>query len=309
MSAEHLDSMQLNPDQAFASVEFLESYANLCLSEIQERSGEGDDVWTATVDAATALREAGQWALCVDPQRGFRLLDRAGDLFLQAGYAFGTYLKVVASYWSVDPPMRELRVQLERLEQIAWPSPPPEGQQAGRPPEPPAADALAHPQQQAYLLLAAAGSRPVAEEFGQPLRRLALESPHRAGVVPVGALGMPIRRFWAIAAAVLGIGDLGTQVVATHISALLARYAESIELAMTNEYLWQNAAAPVDLGDIDIMGTFVIASRAFGSDAMADALMSRLPDDSYPARAQAEMAMEVAAADPWGSGGANQPAY
>jgi hypothetical protein len=78
---------------------------------------------------------------------------------------------------------------------------------------------------------------------------------------------------------------------------------------MTNEYLWQNAAAPVDVGDIDIIGTFVIASRAFGSDAMADALMSRVPEDSYPARAQAEIAMDVAAADPWGSGGANEPAY
>jgi hypothetical protein len=42
---------------------------------------------------------------------------------------------------------------------------------------------------------------------------------------------------------------------------------------------------------------------------MADALMRRLPGDSNAARAQAEMAMEVAAADPWGSSGANQPAY
>jgi hypothetical protein len=149
----------------------------------------------------------------------------------------------------------------------------------------------------------------VAEELGQPLRRLALESPHRAGVVPVGALGMPIRRFWAIATAVLDFDDSGMQLVATQISALLAHYAEAIELAMTNDYLWHNAAAPVDVGDIDIMGTFVIASRAFGADPMADALMRSLPGDGYAAQAQAEMAMEVAAADPWGSGGANQPAY
>ena len=43
-------------------------------------------------------------------------------------------------------------------------------------------------------------------------------------------------------------------------------------------------------------------------DAMADALRRRLPGDSYAAQAQAEMAMEVAAADPWGSGGANRHA-
>src|SRR5215217_6339404 len=112
MTAEHLESMQLDPHQAFASVEFLEAYANLCLSEIDAALRQADEVWTATVDAATALREAAQWALCVDPQRGLRLLARAGDLFFQAEHAFGTYLNVVASNWSVHPPMRQFQAQL-----------------------------------------------------------------------------------------------------------------------------------------------------------------------------------------------------
>jgi hypothetical protein len=46
-------------------------------------------------------------------------------------------------------------------------------------------------------------------------------------------------------------------------------YAEAIELAMANDYLWHNAAAPVDVAAIDIMGTFAIASRAFGAGADA----------------------------------------
>jgi hypothetical protein len=43
-------------------------------------------------------------------------------------------------------------------------------------------------------------------------------------------------------------------------------YAEAINSAMANERLWFNAAAPVDVGDIDITAIALISARRLGSD-------------------------------------------
>jgi hypothetical protein len=67
-----------------------------------------------------------------------------------------------------------------------------------------------------------------------------------------------------------------------------------MELARANEYCWRNAAAPVDVGDVDIIGMTVIASRRFGLDRISDALDEQLSRSPYAARAVLEIAMEYA---------------
>ena len=74
---------------------------------------------------------------------------------------------------------------------------------------------------------------------------------------------------------------------------MMARtYAESMDLARTNDYLWRNAAAPVDVGDIDIMGVMIVAIRRFGVGPVSDALNRRVEEVSFVARAPVEMAVE-----------------
>src|SRR5262249_39296961 len=209
MGAEHLAAMEITVEQAQDAVDFLEAYGEFSLREleeqwsVQERTSGGGEVslagedrsWTLRVDAASSFREAGQWALCFDPARARQLLDRAGSLFFGLGHAFGAYLRVVAGPWSQEPPIGEFR---DSLDGVAYLSGLPTARRDIAVPAP-----LRHPQQQAYLVVASAGSPGASRELGGRLREILANSPHRTGVVPVGALGTPIRRYWQMAQALL----------------------------------------------------------------------------------------------------------
>jgi hypothetical protein len=284
-------------------VDFLQTYAEFTRAELTtELPGpESLDVeearWIATIDAASALREAAHWALCFDAHRARRLLDSAGELFLEVGQPFGAYLRVIAGgAWYADPSLDQFGRQLEALYSLSRPS-----EQA----EIPAPRALLHPQQQAYLLLAASGTPQIAQGYRALLRDVASTSPHRAGVVPVGALGTPIRRFWEMASLLLGVtpdSSLGrtddpARAFADELVVLATRYVESIELAQTNTHTWRNAASPVDVGDIDIIGIAVIAARRYGAPLELH-LGPRLDGLPYPAQAILEIALEYVRAEP-----------
>jgi hypothetical protein len=262
--------------------------AEFALGEVEPETD--DSQWSSAIDAATAFREAAQWALCFDPGRARALLDRSGTLFHTLGHPFGDYLKVMSGSWFHDPPYEQFAGQLQALAELTRPS---ETEAEEHIPAP-----LLHPQQQAYLMLAAAASPPIAAEFGSLLRNITNESPHRFGVVPVGALGIPIRWFWRVTDVFLKPSRAPGPQIAADLAALGERYAEAIELARTNEYCWRNAAAPVDVGDLDITGVAVIASRRFGVEEVSAALAERLALSPYPARALLEIAMEYARAEP-----------
>jgi hypothetical protein len=125
--------------------------------------------------------------------------------------------------------------------------------------------ALADAQQQAYAFVAACGDPRIADLYRDVLRAIAERSLHRTGVIPVGALGTPIHRFWACGADLIGDADRPTTLVA-HVRAMCAHYAETMQLAQANTYLWRNAAVGVDVGDIDISGLAAFACFRFGPD-------------------------------------------
>jgi hypothetical protein len=294
MSEMHLEEMGLDVERVVAAVDFLSGYAEFAVAELEpddafEAMSSEESRWTSMTDAATAFREAAQWALFLDPFRARALLDRSGDLFHTLGQPFGAYLKVLSGSWFYDPPYAEFAQQLEDLARLTRPT---DAELEAPIPVP-----LSHPQQQAYLMLAATASPSVGDEFHLLLQEMADESPHRWGVVPVGALGAPIRWFWHVAKLLLEPSRSTASEVAAQLGALTRRYTESIELASANEYCWRNAAAPVDVGDIDIIGIAVIASRRFGFEELFNALGDRLEIGPYPERAVLEVALEYSRAE------------
>jgi hypothetical protein len=283
--------MGIDVAHAAASVDFLEAYAKSCIDEAEAMRNrdeplDRDREWTVLMDAATALRDAGQWAACIAPGRARILLDRSGALFARLNQPYGGFLRVAAGPWFEQPRVDVFGEWLRDVERLQGSLDDLQNQ--------PVLDALRHPQQQAYLLLAAVGSPQVRQEFGVFLSQMVRESAHRRGVVPVGALGIPIRRLWRVSAALLGEAENPPDAVAEEIAGLARRYAESMELAAANEFTWRNAGAPVDVGDIDIFGIASLASRAFGHAPMQETLERRMRGEPRTAHSQVEMAMEFA---------------
>ena len=86
MSVKHLERLQLDADRVIAAFSFLSSYAQSCLKE-RGNTEVGDEPssaspstdaryqrqWNLTVEAASTLFEAGQWAMLIDPERALDL--------------------------------------------------------------------------------------------------------------------------------------------------------------------------------------------------------------------------------------------
>ena len=49
-------------------------------------------------------------------------------------------------------------------------------------------------------------------------------------------------------------------------SPLCSRYGEMMNLTRVNDYLWENGAAPVDVGDVEVMGITASCTSYFGAD-------------------------------------------
>lgn len=275
MSAEQLQAMGLDPAQVLREIRFLEAYSTTTQAELTELTSQSsteslqeDPAFTVAADLATALRERGQWLLFFDQERAQQSLLAAGRLFGRLGQPFGYFLQVIAD--ESDLPLRRLAEGLEYVNDIGeassavelWP--------------------LAHPQQQAYLLLAAAGSDEAREVFGGLLASILESSPHTRGVAPVGALGTPIRFLWDTARHLYRAEPKSVDVVASHLAVMGDRYIEAMELARVNQFLWRHGAAPVDVGDIDLAGITALAARRFGWKQTVAALESSGGQRSNP---------------------------
>lgn len=270
--------MGLDSERALGAVNFLEAYADMSVQELNDINDLASSIeptvghasplsqeptYSFAADAASAYREAAQWCLYVDPERTRSLLGRSGRMFHLMGQPFGLFLRVLADDPEIGPPERVFQPALhamvfgrsddERLrrESAFW--------------EP----ATRYPQQQLYLLLSASVHRGLLDSFPDALET----SPHSDGTTPVGALGTPIRRLWSVAADLYRRDpDAGPRRITSHLASMCMHYEEAMLLARANTYLWDNAAAPVDIGDIDIAGVAVISARVFGTDAIEEAM-------------------------------------
>ena len=285
MAITDLEKLRLEPDRARVVTDFLESHANTTGGELEglqqdagipgaaEYTAEQPDIrWTLTMDMASTLREAASWAMYFDVGRALGLLRRAGFLYQSAGLAFGSFLLTMAG----SPPMDELSRDVTLLARIHG--------QADATDSTTIPSSLRHPQQQAYLLLACAGmanrlveyrrpSRDDSVDYRQILYGIAAESPNRQGVLPFGSLGTPVRVPWDIGVHLLqNDNPESLEVVAQHLTALCRRYAEMMGLAIVNDYLWDHAAAAVDVGDIELMGIAALSASHFGSEKITQAV-------------------------------------
>lgn len=315
--------MEIDPDQARRAARFLRAYASTCLREAEgsamessvarvdanadARTGEPGAGTIGPVpaeiplaDAASALREAGQWLLYLDPAASRDSLRAAAALYSQLGFPYGYYLHVVTGSWVVDPPTRLFKTALEELLRVLMPDAeaPERSGNMPREAERGLREALRHPQQQSYLLLASAGSPAVADAFPGHLRNAIYQSPNRDGVLPVGSLGTPVRRFWAISQAFASGDPHEVITIARHLAAMANSYAETMSLAQVNKYLWANTAAPVDVGDLDIAGIAALSTRRYGAEALLDAMHGLLVNETgmAPVRAGIDLVTEE---EPW----------
>jgi hypothetical protein len=258
-------------EQILAAAAFSERYGSTALRELAELRGDrepsrpsdvevepprspnnmNDEVFAVTADAASAFREAAQWLILVDTARARTALQLSADLFLQLGQPFGLFLAGMANaWWPWHVAMGD--AGLQSLSSVH------SGEGALELPMP----AVRHPQQQAYLVVAAA----VMPAFDQHERldRLMEQSPHGRGNLPVGALGIPIHRFWTVAMQLSRGTGASVETIARHVEAIGRQYAEAIESAQVNEHLWRHAAAPVEVGDLDIVGIASLTAQAVG---------------------------------------------
>src|SRR4051812_40112283 len=117
MPARVLRDLDLDEGQVASAADFLELYAEGAVEELDaltatapalhaDDPGAGgpaladDPAFAVAADAASAFREAAQWAMYLDPAHAGRLLARAGELFYQMGLPYGMYLMVVAGDWT-----------------------------------------------------------------------------------------------------------------------------------------------------------------------------------------------------------------
>jgi hypothetical protein len=265
MAGEDLSVLGLDPAAVEMAVDFHEAYASVDESRGSTQSA----TWEELVDNASSLRTAAQWAMLIDPPRARRLMRRAGLIFHRLGYGFGTFLLVADG---INPfNAREATRATGRLVNAI------SGRETS---ELASDDPLRHPQQQAYLMLACSGLPPaqLTRDNRGLLHEAAEASPHRRGVVPMGALAMPISRYWGVANTLLtfdiepGVPDRRRDEAASSVvdalEPMCREYARSIDQAMVNQRLWKGAAAPVDVGDIDIASILSLSMRRIGPAAI-----------------------------------------
>lgn len=270
MAVHHLERLRLSPERARSVTDFFESYANTTGRELEnsgprraadDYAGQTDTYWTLTMDMASALREAASWAAYFDVDRAIRLLRRAGVLYQQAGLAFGSFLLTVANSIQEEELFRDIAL----LAQLHGQSDMSDAPEIPR--------GLHHPQQQAYMLLACAGMANQLGSYPKRLHAIAAQSPNLQGVLPFCALGMPVRVAWDIGLHLLEENNPESlDIVAGHLAAWCRRYAEAMELAMVNDHLWEHTAAPVDVGDMEIMGIAALSASHFGRERIAEAI-------------------------------------
>jgi hypothetical protein len=303
MSTEHLGRERLNLDLEHFQrrVQFLVAYAATCDADASALSHQdaGDQrsiehaIWAAQTDAASSIAEAAQLATVYAPDLAVQLFDNAGERFFSLGYAYGLFLRATAGQWDDAEHIEDFERGIGWCETLG-------GRGSGgtspiRIPSPWHA-----PQQQAYFVLAVAGSPAVVRYLGERTAQFAADSPHHRGVVAMGALGTGLHRFWDAALQIIRVAGSPTdgpaesiRAIVEDLTTMIPAYEERMTLARANTYLWSNLASPVNVADIEIVAITAMATRA-APGPMQEALRTRLNQMSPLARVPVELGMELA---------------
>jgi hypothetical protein len=148
---------------------------------------------------------------------------------------------------------------------------------------------LTHPQQQAYLFVAAAGTPELADEFREELAAIAALPAMRSGTAPVGALGAPVQTYVRAGLALMDHDPESALLRA--LVAMSLRFDEAASLAASNRYLWRNASAPIDIPDLDIVT--LVALGVGRLEGFAGILRDAAHELSVSARFSIDVALEA----------------
>jgi len=244
-------------ESALRQAEFYATYAEMLETRRRLRRGEEwvretypDQDWVGPATLASSYLLAAQHAALVDARWATRLAVRAGTAYVAAGLPFGLFLLTGL----LDDRTLDAGAVLGDLVEPFR--------------EPDASDALRHPVQLTYLLLAAA-SRPWLRD---PLRQtvsgaeqwLTAHSLH-----PIGAQGVPIGQYLELANAMrydeetaAARGDDGpVRDIAGRLAGLYRTQAAGLRTAQRNRYLWRQGASTVSIIDLEQVAISGLALR------------------------------------------------
>jgi hypothetical protein len=262
---------------ALRQAEFYAAYAETLERQRRPRRSRRDNraadpraygQWVQGASLATSYRRAAQHAALVDTRWATRLAVRAGSVYLTAGLPFGLYLLTGLlddRTLSQNVPDRDIAARFRN---------------------PAAPDAVDHPAQLTYLLLAAASQPRLRDPLGQVLdgaeRRLA---PH--GSYPMGSQGVPLGDYLDVANAMrygddipsVGPGRPGVG-LAARLAGLLRLRAVTLRAVQRNRYLWERGASPISIIDLDHVALSGLAVRHRpSSSGLSEAIISELDRD------------------------------
>ena len=244
-------------ESARRQAEFHAAYAEMLETGRRPRRGEEwvqetypDQHWVGPAALASFYRLAAEHAALVDARWATRLAVRAGMAYVAAGLPFGLFLLTGL----LDDRTLGASAVLRDLVQPFR--------------EPDASDAVRHPVQLTYLLLAAA-SRPWLRD---PLRQTVSGAEQRLNahsLYPIGAQGVPIGEYLEVANAMryddetVGPrgGDGSVRDIATRLASLYRTQAATLRAAQRNRYLWRQGASPVSIIDLEQVAMSGLALR------------------------------------------------
>lgn len=271
-----IERLGINPEAIARARGFAESYAALAARDaeaavlaigrrVADNETETPDVWMIeALDAASALVEAASWASLADLSDTARLLTTATPNFRRAGLAYGEYLLSLSALFEGavedQASLETVATFLEAADQ--------QHEQVGD-------AATSQPQQQAYALLAATLSPHLRNELDGLVGR-AHESQLRRSTLPIGAAGMRVGDYVRFS---YSLANNDRPAAARAVAQFMLLHARSLESASANAYLWENAASPVDVVDLDFLAFTVAAAAEFGPVIQED-IMRLVPGDS-----------------------------
>jgi hypothetical protein len=213
-----------------------------------------DDPWRSAAIRASAYRTAAQYAALVDPPAAARLAMRASSAYMEAGLPFGAMMAVGL----MGDRTAITTVSVDRILEMTT------------------GFSALDPVQRMYLLLALVGHPVLADVFAK-VRRDMVRNLEAHRLHPVGAHGVPLADHLALASTLNATERQQYEAAAPaddvdypaevfeHLAVIGRRSAEALRVAQDNDYLWENAAAPVDLVDLeDVAMTGLILNRLGG---------------------------------------------
>jgi len=238
------------------------------------RPGDGGDAWVGEIypeghwagpaTLATSYRLAAQYAALVDARWATKLAVRAAMAYVSSGLPFGLFLATGL----LDDETLNDRVTLRALVEPF------------RNPE--ASDAIRHPVQQTYLLLAAS-SRPWLRD---PLRHALRDAERRLtahGLYSIGPQGIPLGDYVDLAVALrydddsAGLGGSGASFteIARRLAGLQRIQATALRAAQRNRFMWRRGASAIDLENVALSGLALRHRPWFGelSEAISEQLV------------------------------------